>query len=85
MFSDLACDPADTKKLEEIRQQLFRPMALGRFSTKIDLAYMMSILSDDAYKDLTNIKNIRNDFAHQLEYDVFDLPAVETAAITSFS
>jgi hypothetical protein len=68
---------ADTSKLEEIVQQLFRPSgALGPFSTKIDLAYLMHLLSDEAYKDLTNIKNIRNDFAHELDYDSFDMPSI---------
>lgn len=67
---------SDTSKLEEIVRQLFRPSgALGPFSTKIDLAYLMRLLSDDAYKDLTNIKNIRNDFAHKLDCDSFDVPS----------
>lgn len=68
---------ADTSKLQEIVQQLFRASgALGPFSTKIDLAYLMRLLSDEAYKDLTNIKNIRNDFAHRLEHDSFDVPSI---------
>lgn len=69
--------PADTPKLEDIIQQLFRPSgALGPFSTKIDLAYLMRLLSDEAYKDLTNVKNIRNDFAHKLDHDSFDVPSI---------
>jgi hypothetical protein len=69
--------PADTSKLQDVVQQLFRPSgALGPFSTKIDLAYLMRLLSDEAYKDLTNIKNIRNDFAHQLDHDSFDVPSI---------
>ncbi|MGH7238675.1 MAG: hypothetical protein ACREHG_01275 [Candidatus Saccharimonadales bacterium] len=57
--------------------KLFRPSgALGSFSVKIDLASLLGILSDDAYKDLTNLKNIRNDFAHELELDSFDVPSV---------
>jgi len=60
-----------------IAVNLFRPSgALGPFSIKIDVAYLMGILSDDAYKDLTNLKNIRNDFAHDLELDSFDTPSV---------
>jgi hypothetical protein len=56
-----------------IATELFRPSGpLGPFRTKIDLAFMLGILSGDAYKDLTNIKNIRNDFAHKLEMDAFD-------------
>jgi hypothetical protein len=69
--------PADTPKLREIVEQLFRPSgALGPFSTKIDLAYLMRLLSDEAYKDLTNIKNIRNDFAHDLDHGSFDVPSI---------
>jgi hypothetical protein len=69
--------PADTFKLEEIVRQLFRPSgALGPFSTKIDLAYLMRLLSDEAYKDLTNVKNIRNDFAHELDHDSFNVPSI---------
>ncbi len=57
----------------KISQNLFRPSgALGPFSTKIDLAYLLGALSDVAYKDLTNLKDIRNDFAHKLELDSFD-------------
>jgi len=57
---------------------LFRPSGpLGSFKTKIDLAYLLGLLSDDAYKDLTNLKNIRNDFAHELELDTFDKPTIK--------
>jgi hypothetical protein len=56
---------------------LFQPSGpLGAFRNKIDLAYLMRVISDEAYKDLTNIKNIRNDFAHHLEWDSFDSPSV---------
>lgn len=56
---------------------LFRPSgALGTFSIKIDLAHLLGLLSDEAYKDLTNLKNIRNDFAHELELDSFDTPSI---------
>lgn len=27
-------------------------------------------------KDLTNLKNIRNDFAHKLDHDSFDIPSI---------
>ena len=56
---------------------LFQPSGpLGAFRNKIDLAYLMRVISDEAYKDLTNIKNIRNDFAHHLEWDSFNSPSV---------
>ena len=60
-----------------ISKQLFRPSgALGPFSVKIELSYLLKILTDEAYRDLVNLKNIRNDFAHDLELDSFDLPSV---------
>jgi hypothetical protein len=60
-----------------IAQGLFRPSgALGAFKIKIDLAYMLNILSIDAYRDITNVKNIRNDFAHDLDLDAFDVPSI---------
>lgn len=46
--------------------------ALGAFGTKIDLAYLMGILSSDAYADLKILQKIRNDFAHNLELASFD-------------
>ena len=56
---------------------LFRPSGpLGSFSAKIDHAYLSRILSDTAYKDLIILKNVRNDFAHDLELDSFDLPSI---------
>lgn len=61
----------------DIARQLFRPSGpLGPFSNKIDLAYMLGMLSADAYKDLTNIKSVRNDFAHELEMDTFDISSI---------
>lgn len=61
----------------DIARALFRPSgALGPFSTKISLAYLMGILSDEAHKDLVNLKNIRIDFAHDLELDSFDAPSI---------
>jgi hypothetical protein len=61
------------KENEKASEFLFQPSGpLGPFRTKIDLAHLLGLLSDDAYKDLTNLKNIRNDFAHRLELDTFD-------------
>lgn len=56
---------------------LFQPSgALGSFRTKIDLSYLMGLISDVAFKDLTIIKNIRNDFAHKLNVDTFDFQSI---------
>jgi hypothetical protein len=46
------------KKIELLLLNLFRPSgALGPFSTKVDLAYLMGVLSDDAHKDLEPVLN----------------------------
>jgi Mannitol repressor len=61
----------------QIATDLFRPSgALGSFKIKIDVAYLMGVLSEEAFKDLTIIKNIRNDFAHELELDSFVRPSI---------
>jgi len=60
-----------------VASSLFQPSGpLGPFRNKINLAYLMRVLSDDAFKDLTNIKNIRNDFAHHLEWHSFDSASI---------
>jgi len=46
--------------------------ALGSFGAKIDLAYLMGILSEDSYSDLKILQKIRNDFAHNLGLSSFD-------------
>ena len=61
----------------DVLNEIFRPSGpLGPFSTKIHLGYLLGLLSPDAYKDLTTIKNIRNDFAHHLDMDAFDVPSI---------
>jgi DNA-binding MltR family transcriptional regulator len=53
---------------EAIVERLFRPSGpLGSFSAKIDLACLMGAISNDAYRDLIILKNIRNIFAHQFK------------------
>lgn len=61
-----------------VLQELFHPSGpLGPFSTKISLAYLLGLLSDDAFKDLVCLKGIRNDFAHKLELDSFDAASIK--------
>jgi hypothetical protein len=45
--------------------------AMGSFSIKIDIAYMMQIISAAAYNDLVIIKDIRNAFAHRTDIKDF--------------
>ena len=61
-----------------VSQGLFQPSgALGPFSTKIDLAHLLGILSDEAHRDLINLKNVRNSFAHKLHLDSFDAQSIK--------
>jgi DNA-binding MltR family transcriptional regulator len=65
---------ADSKK---IIRGLFRPSGpLGSFSSKIDLAYVIGVISDDAHSDLHTMKDVRNLFAHQLKATTFSDPRI---------
>ena len=60
-----------------VQQSLFRPSgALGAFGVKIDLAYLMGVISSAGRSDLIILKSIRNDFAHRLELDSFEIPTI---------
>jgi hypothetical protein len=57
---------------EKIEKEFFRSSgAMGSFSAKIDLAFLMGSLTKDAWHDLDLMKDIRNKFAHRI--DVLDL------------
>ena len=45
--------------------------AFGNFSIKIDLAYMLRLITAEAYKDLMTVKEIRNAFAHRTDIQDF--------------
>lgn len=52
----------------DIESMHFHPSgAMGSFRVKIDLALMLNIITLPAYKDLMNLKDIRNMFAHRLD------------------
>jgi DNA-binding MltR family transcriptional regulator len=70
----VACAVLDTE-LERALKAGMRPVsktvysrmfngALGTFSSKIDLAYLLGITTEDVHHNLTIIRNIRNKFAH---------------------
>lgn len=40
---------------------------LGSFSSKINLVYLLGLLTEWEYRDLETIRKIRNNFAHQIE------------------
>ena len=45
---------------------------LGSFSTKISLAYLMGLISEEFFKGLEIMRHIRNRFAHRTEIRSFD-------------
>jgi hypothetical protein len=60
-------------KDNEVAEKMFATgRACGDFGAKIDLGYLIGVYSKQAHKELTNIRRIRNDFAHQLEVNSFD-------------
>ena len=49
---------------------------LGSFSAKIRLAYLLGLISEECFRDLENMKNIRNQFAHHLDVGSFEVPTI---------
>ncbi|WP_316189227.1 MltR family transcriptional regulator [Bradyrhizobium sp. SZCCHNS1054] len=62
---------------ETIHSRMFHSSGpLGSFSSKIRLAYLLRLLSERAFRDLENLKDIRNLFAHDIEIGSFELQTV---------
>jgi DNA-binding MltR family transcriptional regulator len=60
-----------------IEERLFKPSGpLGSFSAKIDLFFILNLISKKAHTDLVIIKNVRNDFAHRLKIRDFMSPSI---------
>jgi DNA-binding MltR family transcriptional regulator len=57
-FDDSACQRKVRKDLLDVNAPL------GPISSRVKLAYLLRMLSEDAYLDLTTIAEIRNKFAH---------------------
>jgi DNA-binding MltR family transcriptional regulator len=49
---------------------------LGSFSSRIRLAYLLGLVSTECFKNLENMKEIRNQFAHHLEIGSFDTQSI---------
>ena len=65
-------NPTNSKE-RELLKSLFLPSgALGTFSTKIAVAYLLDLVPNKPYKDLEQIKEIRNRFAHDISCHDFD-------------
>jgi DNA-binding MltR family transcriptional regulator len=60
-----------------VEDQLFHSSGpLGSFAAKIRLAYLMGLVSKECHADLETLKNIRNEFAHQLDKGSFQTPSI---------
>jgi DNA-binding MltR family transcriptional regulator len=60
------------RREKALADELFNPSGpLGPFGTKIRVAYMMRILSEQSYRDLIIVNRIRNKFAHDLSVTSF--------------
>ena len=63
---------------EKVVDQTFGPnSALGSFSAKINLGYLFGLYSKEAYRELNCIRTIRNDFAHELHINDFDIDTIK--------
>ncbi len=64
------CD-TKVKKDETLFDRLFKSgnAPIQSFSAKIDLAYSLKMIGLHSYTDLHIIRDIRNDFAHYLDFD----------------
>ncbi len=54
---------------------------LGSFAMKIDLLYMIRLITKEAHSDLIAMKNIRNEFAHNLDVADFATPRIRDKAM----
>lgn len=60
-----------------VRERMFQPSGpLGSFSSKIDLCFMVHVISKHAHQSLVKIKDVRNKFAHDLTIKDFNSPAI---------
>jgi DNA-binding MltR family transcriptional regulator len=65
------------RRSPKIEERLFQPSGpMGSFSTKIDMVYMLKLVSRAAYNDLIIIKYIRNAFAHRLDIRDFESQSI---------
>jgi DNA-binding MltR family transcriptional regulator len=51
---------------------------LGSFGPKIDLVFLMGLISPEGHRDMTFIKKIRNEFAHELTVEDFNTPLIKS-------
>jgi Mannitol repressor len=62
---------------KSIEQDLFRGTApLANFSSRIQMAYYLGLISKACRRDLNIVRSIRNDFAHDLEVSSFQTQSI---------
>ncbi len=60
-----------------VTDQLFEQQGpLSSFSSRIALSYVLGLIPEHTYHDLTKIRQIRNHFAHHMDEASFEEPAV---------
>jgi DNA-binding MltR family transcriptional regulator len=61
-------------KGDPVDKSLFRSSGpIGSFSAKIKLAYLMGLVSEECFRDLENMREIRNRFAQHLDIGSFGM------------
>lgn len=63
----------DTQSLKEL---FSGNGAISSFSSRIELSYLLGLISKNVRKDLNLIRKIRNEFAHSIEIIDFDHPKI---------
>lgn len=62
---------------ESVDRRMFQSSGpLGAFSAKIKLSYLMGLVSEEAYRDLENMRWIRNRFAHYIDVGSFTVQEI---------
>lgn len=51
---------------------------LGNFGPKIDLVFLMGLVSAEGHHDMVLIKKVRNRFAHYLDVESFETPLIKS-------
>lgn len=68
---------SNMERHKPIEERMFQPSGpLGPFSAKIDLAFLMGLISAEAHRDLAIFKDVRNAFAHHLNIQDFRSQAI---------
>jgi hypothetical protein len=72
-----ACMIQEKENEEEISRFFKGTEPIGSFSARIKLARYLNIISPHVRSDLDTIRNIRNDFAHKLEFEDFNTQSIK--------